>query len=283
MTLQRPLYLLLIAVFVSGCANMSAPRHIAAASCNDGRASSICLLDRLQLEYESYSTGAAKSQAASDGLMLASAAIGAIGAAVGSGSELYKSAGAIGLSALGFSTYGNFKTQDRLVREANNRLACARPNLQELLDAAKNKAPLLERLQEHSSDFKAKLSAPKSKALVASLHKDNGASFLSAAKNLVNLQSNTDNALKILNTINSNATRLIIKLQDDVTKQINDESFDIEKSIKVIAAKTKLPTTDASGQAEAFTASNALSAEYVIDTYNAFIHCMAGEENPEEG
>lgn len=283
MTPHRSVYLLLIAGLVTGCANMSAPKPIAAAHCDDGRASSLCLLDRLQVEYESYGAGAAKSQAASDGLMLASAAIGAVGAAVGSSSELYKSAGAIGLSALGFSTYGNFKTQDRLTREANNRLACARPDLEKLLDASTHKGELLTRLNNHSAQFAQQLSSSGHTALIASMQKDNGASFLAEAQNLLNLQSNTDNAFNILNTINSKATKLIIKLQDDVTKQINNESFDIEKSIKVITTKPKLATTGQSVLGVGFVATNGLSAEKVIDTYNSFIHCMAGEQGADEG
>ncbi|MBJ7548562.1 hypothetical protein JHC42_17150, partial [Pseudomonas sp. OA3] len=68
--------------------------------------------------------------------MLASAATGAIGASVGSGSELYKSAGAIGLSALGYSNYGNFNLQQKVVGDANKRLTNAKTKLTKLLNAA---------------------------------------------------------------------------------------------------------------------------------------------------
>lgn len=280
MTLQRSLYLLLIVGFVSGCANMSAPRHIAAASCKDDRASSICLLDRLQLEYESYSTGAAKSQAATDGLMLASAAIGTIGAAVGSSSELYKSAGAIGLSALGFSTYGNFKTQDRVTREANGRLACARPRLEKLLKLSDNGNSFLQGMASFDlTKHSATLSISNASQMKASIEQDKGAKLIAEIQNHLNMRNNAKTADNILANINSDATELIMKLQDGVTKTINDESFDVEKSIKVITTKPKLSTDSEPTPEVSFLTIDKLSAEAVIDTYNAFIQCMAGEQS----
>lgn len=136
MNRPRSAHLLIILSVLGGCANMSAPDPINWTPCEHEHKSSLCLLNRVQREYDIYLAGASKNQRVANGIMLASAATGAIGASVGSGSELYKSAGAIGLSALGYSNYGNFNLQQKVVGDANKRLTNAKTKLTKLLNAA---------------------------------------------------------------------------------------------------------------------------------------------------
>lgn len=278
--MHRSVYVLFAIVLTSGCANMSAPRHIAAANCQDGRQSSICLLDRIQLEYEAYSTGAAKSQAAVDGVMLASAAVGVVGAAVGSGSDLYKSAGAVGLSSLGFSSYGNFKTQDRVVRDANSRLTCARPELQTLLQASEGNL-FVKKDMNSLIGFSTTLSDDQIATLKTEIN-NSPRQALAKIRNNINLRTNAETADKILKTINSDATKIIMKLQNSVSSQINQNSFDVEKAIKIITTKQKTHTTEESENRSQFINGNGLTPEDVIDTYNSFVKCIAGEEEQNE-
>lgn len=291
--MRRTIFVLPFVVMLTGCQNFMAPKVVGVP--RDCTPTSRCFLLDLSDEYKNYNSGAETANAWTNGAILAGTGGAVIGAAVDAHSDLYKAAGGIVLTAMGFSKYGNYPNQSLVTRVALRKLLCAQAPLDFLL----RKSGELRDIPDAEAKFTAKqnrmLSLDTSGATVALLSTSGGGPAIPttiATSNYVELgrfvssydaaNSNIDKAERIKSLINSVAMSSLAKLQDSVRQQIEANSFKIDEALAVM--KPAQPVNPSKDGSKAYADSNILVdnkvAGEIIDNYNQFGRCLGDDFNP---
>lgn len=291
--MRRTIFVIPFVVMLAGCQNFMSPKLVGVP--RDCTPTSRCFLLDLSDEYKNYNSGAETANAWTNGVILAGTGGAVIGAAVDAHSDLYKAAGGIVLTAMGFSKYGNYSNQSLVTRVAMHKLLCAQAPLDFLL----RKSGELRDIPKAEAKFKAKqvrmLNLDTSGATVSFLSSSGGGSPIPttiSTSNYLELgrfvgsydaaNANIDKAERIKSLINSVAMSSLSKLQDSVRQQIEANSFKVDEALAVM--KPPQPVNPSKDGNKAYADSNILVdnkvASEIIDNYNQLARCLGDDFDP---
>lgn len=309
--MRRIVLAALCALALTGCANLRSPKFVdvpgptVVTECPP-QADSYCLLTSLSEEYRKYYDGAQDARVISDVTALSATGGAVIGAATNAHSDLYKATAGIALTAMGFSSYANFKTQALVSRATASKLTCAATPLASLLGlqmpdkaavAAGTPIQVMVVANPLSSitaqDAAISTSSGGNSLLVQNIDIGNAVALndymtiTSLAETLNNAAANIEKSQRILREINAEATSNLVGLQLSAINQIETDSFKLEEAINLIKQvdpKSVKPTPKAQSVIKSFLGGTVLEdhqkAVVVIENYNRYIRCMSGDFAP---
>ncbi|NVZ70966.1 hypothetical protein [Pseudomonas costantinii] len=274
---------------LAGCKNLQAPKFIAADATCSTRPLSLCLLNELNAQYQEYNTGAQNARVVTDTTALGAVGGAVIGAATNAHSDLYKATAGIALTAMGFSKYGNFKTQSLATRVASSKLSCAKTPLEDLL----RKAGLMDGNALNFSASSGLSLAMENRAGVVfvqdvgtTVDKADYLTIGSLVTTFDNALSNIEKAKKVLREIDAEATSNIVGLQLNVINQIENDAFKLDEAMNVIKVTPSANVTPNPGAKAAIAKAQSSilteneSAVVVLESYNRYSRCMSGDFAP---
>ncbi|WP_460132194.1 hypothetical protein [Pseudomonas sp. S1_E04] len=234
---------------------------------------SICRMMSIQNEMAEYANGANLNSSTLNLVALGGAGVGAIGLAADSHSDLYKSAGAIILTSLGFKKWGNFEEQSKIYSAAYYKLGCAIPYVENI----NKKGDELQRVsasEAGTSYIKLLKVVPGAESLTD----DNLPQAI--AKSISNYRTLENKAIAedIIATINRDASADALNLQKIARAEVERDSFKTEESIKVIY-NTAFQSTNFMSDAGDDSGLSKIYADVISDKVK-YLECMQLSSKP---
>jgi len=235
---------------------------------------SICRMTSIQNEMAEYANGASLNSSTLNLVALGGAGVGAIGLATDSHSDLYKSAGAIILTSLGFKSWGNFEEQSKIYSSAYYKLGCAIPYVESI-----NKKG--DDLQKISTSEAGALYVKSLKVVPEAESLTNENLPQAIAKGISNYRALENKAMaeNIIATINRDASADALNLQKNARTEVEKNSFKTEESIKVIY-NTAFQSTNFMSDAGDDSGLSKLYADVISDKVK-YLECMQLSSKPE--
>ncbi|QHA83552.1 hypothetical protein E3Z27_18630 [Pseudomonas mediterranea] len=228
----------------------------------------------IQNEMAEYANGANLNSSTLNLFALGGAGVGAIGLATNSHSDLYKSAGAIILTSLGFKSWGNFEEQSKIYSSAYYKLGCAIPHV-ESINKNGDDIRRIYASEAGASYIKLLKVAPEAESLTD----ENLPQAI--AKGISNYRTLENKAIaeNIIATINRDASADALNLQKIARTEVERDSFKTEESIKVIY-NTAFQSTNFIPDAGDNTGLSKLYADVISDKVK-YLECMQLSSKPE--
>ncbi len=265
--------LLISLTMLLGCSGKNLrPMDLSTTKCTSATPS-ICRMMSIQNELAEYANGANLNSSTLNLVALSGAGVGAIGLATDSHSDLYKSAGAIILTSLGFKSWGNFEEQSKIYSSAYYKLGCAIP----YVESINKKGDDLQKIsasQAGASYVNSLKIAPPAESLT-----DENLP-MAIAKGISNYRTLENKAIaeNIIATINIDASADALNLQKNARTDVEKNSFKTEESIKVIY-NTAFQSTNFMSDAGDDTGLSKLYADVISDKVK-YLECMQLSSEP---